>query len=751
VLDRRLRLESAAAVRSLVARVILAEVPREARVGSISLKPHQISAVARLCAALDQFNGALLCDDVGMGKTYVATAIAQRFTRCLIVAPAALLPMWRDALSATDTVADIVTFEALSRADIDHSHGRRAAEIRREGYDLIIVDEAHHVRSRTTNRYFSLASLVRGAQVLLLTATPIHNRRADLVALLSLFLGSRARTMTTAELGLCIVRRAHAQLDEASSIPEVAPMVHHQVTDDEKVVAELMNLPPPLPFRDGGLGGVLIGRGLVHQWASSEAALHEAIRRRIARAMALRASLEAGAYPSAKDLESWVYGEGTLQLGFPELLPVSHGDNASFLAAVTAHLEALQEFLSWFRPATALDARRAAIVAEIRSLHPGSKIVAFAQYSETVSTLFRRMVAGGRVAMLTSHGARVAGGAIARDEAIARFAPRASRAAPPPAAEAIDLLLTTDLLSEGVNLQDAGVVVHLDMPWTVARMEQRVGRVARMGSQHSRVHVHVLHPPRSAIRVLDTEAIVQRKWNVARTSVGISAPHPLAKTMSEDGVASESTPAKVERLRTILQSWMTADSAESDEMILAAIRASSCGFLAAIAMCGQSQLLVQLGGEITNDIDGQLQACLAVGDNELPADLVEAEKAVRAIESWCTRQRASAVAGVGGGAGTSSAIPRKQIISRIDLAIQTAPPHLRSVRSTTGARARLVATTQQCAAIEAELDALFHSDLPTDKWLEAVAALDSHRADSVRAAATAPGVRIRALLLMNAD
>ena len=46
------------------------------------------------------------------------------------------------------------------------------------------------------------------------------------------------------------------------------------------------------------------------------------------------------------------------------------------------------------------------------------------------------------------------------------------------------LLLTTDLASEGVNLQDASVVVHLDLPWTAARLEQRVGRVARLASAH---------------------------------------------------------------------------------------------------------------------------------------------------------------------------------------------------------------------------------------------------------------------------
>src|SRR5256885_896195 len=83
----RLRLESAAVVKATIARLILADPPSPGRVGSISLQPHQISAVARLRSALDQFNGALLCDDVGMGKTYVATAVAQQYSRCLVVAP----------------------------------------------------------------------------------------------------------------------------------------------------------------------------------------------------------------------------------------------------------------------------------------------------------------------------------------------------------------------------------------------------------------------------------------------------------------------------------------------------------------------------------------------------------------------------------------------------------------------------------------------------------------------------------------
>jgi hypothetical protein len=604
--------------------------------------------------------------------------------------------------------------------------------------------------------------------VLLLSATPIHNRRADLVALLSLFLGSRARSMTSSELGLCIVRREHAQLAGTLTIPTVLPATQHQLSDCQSVVDELMNLPPPLPVRDGGLGGVLIGRSLVHQWASSEAALREAVNRRIARATALCASLEAGTYPTARELETWTYGEGALQLGFPELLSAAILGHTELLEGVRAHLNALREFRARSPSASALDAERAEIMANVRSSHLGAKVVAFAQYSETVSMLFRRLVVSGRVAMLTSHGARVAGGALTRHEAIGRFAPLASHFPPPGPAERIDLLLTTDLLSEGVNLQDAEVVVHLDIPWTLARMEQRVGRVARMGSRHARVHVRVLHPPRSAAVALGSEMIVQRKWTIARSSVGTSAPDPLSEPIQAENVTAEnvtaarsrsslanasvsdalaeSIPVKTERLRSILQRWVTCDDVDGDELIVATVRSTQSGFVAGVLLDDRPHLLVGLEHEVSTDLDDQIAACLSASSNEIPTDASDAEGALRALQSWCTRESASAAAGI----GESSMVRRRQITNRIDLAIQTAPPHLRSSRSVVAAHARRVATTQQCAAVEHELDSLLHSDLPADQWLDAVAALESTNSEPRQTDHSTGSARIQALLLTRA-
>ena len=566
--------------------------------------------------------------------------------------------------------------------------------------------------------------------------------------------------MTSAELGMCVVRREHAQMEGTLPIPVVSPATNHHLSDDKALVEQVMDLPPPLPVRDGGLGGILIGRGLLHQWASSEAAFHEAVRRRIARATALTASLEAGQYPTARELETWTYGDGALQLGFPELLSTPVGNHAELLEVVRIHLDALQKLRVGLASATPHDAERAEIVAGIRRFHAGAKIVAFAQYSETVSMLFRRLAAAGRVAMLTSHGARVAGGLLTRREAIGRFAPHANHFPPPGPAEGIDLLLTTDLLSEGVNLQDSDVVVHLDIPWTVARMEQRVGRVARMGSHHTRVHVHVLRPPPSAAAALDNELIVQRKWVIAKSSVGTSAPNPLQGLARNEtagfpaGAQPESAPAKSERLRSMLQSWVTAGETNTDDCIVSTINGPYSGFVAAISLgdCGREsllssarpQLLVGIANRVSTDIDTQIEACENASGVEIPTDTAKCERAVRAIESWCTRERASAAAGV----GTSSTVRRAQITRRIDSAIQGALPHLRSARSTIAARARRVATTQQCEAVEQELDALLDSDLPPDEWLQAIAALDHLPGGGRKPNSPSGGVTIHAILLM---
>ena len=738
-MDAALRLESAAIVRARIAEVVLGSEQACARLGTITLKPHQQWAVTRAKVALEEFGGVLLCDDVGLGKTFVATAIARRFDHTLIVAPAALASMWRGALDTTQTTANFLSFERLSRANTSLVKDTR--------HDLVIVDEAHHARNPTTRRYRNLSKLARDARVLLLTATPVHNDTTDVIALLSLFLGSRARGLTANELARCIVRREQSELAQDIAIPEIVPARQRPTSDNPEIVRELMGLPPPLPVRDGGIGGTLIGRGLVHQWASSEAALREAVRRRLAKAVALSASLESGQYPTASELKTWIYGEGALQLGFPELLSSPVDDAPSLLTSVRAHAEALQDFHARHRTETSLDSERADILAEIRAAHPGARIVAFAQYAETVSMLYGQLSPAGGVAMLSARGGVVAGGKLTRDETLARFAPRALHVKPPQLSERIDLLLTTDLLSEGVNLQDAEVVVHLDVPWTAARMEQRVGRAARMGSLNPRVHVYLIRPPASATALLRSEILVQRKWRVAKRTVGSSAIAPFADT-GESGESSaklESVATKAERLHAILERWRRPrPGAEDFNAYVGSVRSRQAGFVAAVSVEGKPLLLASLSGCISANLDAQIEACMHSEGDELRTNPEDLSAAVDQIRAWLEHDLASSSAGV---AGSHSRV-RTRLLRRIDSAIQNAAPHLRATRSPVAARARSIATRQHGAALEAELGLLTHSSLPDHEWLEAVARLESARPPDEGAPAPTAAPTIHALLLM---
>jgi hypothetical protein len=262
--------------------------------------------------------------------------------------------------------------------------------------------------------------------------------------------------------------------------------------------------------------------------------------------------------------------------------------------------------------------------------------------------------------------------------------------------------------------------------------------------------------------------IVQRKWTLARGSVGTSAPDPLSEPIQAENVTAEnvtaarsrsslanasvsdalaeSIPVKTERLRSILQSWVTCDDVDGDELMVATVTSTQSGFVASILLDDRPHLLIGLEHEVSTDLDDQIAVCLSASSNEIPTDASDSERALRALQSWCRRESASAAAGIGG----SSMVRRRQITSRIDLAIQSAPPHLRSSRSVVAGRARRVATTQQCAAVEHELDSLLHSDLPADQWLDAVAALESTNSEPRQTDHSTGSARIQALLLTRA-
>jgi hypothetical protein len=336
--------------------------------------------------------------------------------------------------------------------------------------------------------------------------------------------------------------------------------------------------------------------------------------------------------------------------------------------------------------------------------------------------------------MLTARGGVVSGGKLTRDETLARFAPRALRVKTRPPCERIDLLLATDLLSEGVNLQDADVVVHLDLPWTAARMAQRVGRVARLGSMHPQVHVHLLRPPASAAALLGSEFIVQNKWRAAKRTIGSSASAPFADLRKGEASSSalESVPAKTERLRGILERWRNSEpttecvaDSESPVTSVASVRAPGSGFVGAVTVDEKPVLLVSTSNRISIDIESQIATCLLCEGYPVETDEENYRRAVNQIHAWFDYELAAASAGVGG----SRSHVQRQLLNRIDTTIERAPPHVRISRSRIAARARKIATGEHGAALEADLDLLARSPLPDHEWLIAVAALESRHTE----------------------
>ncbi|MDQ3698156.1 MAG: DEAD/DEAH box helicase, partial [Gemmatimonadota bacterium] len=723
-----------------------------AELGSITLLPHQREAVTRLRCVIADHGGALLADEVGLGKTYVALALAREASNPLVVAPAALRPMWQEALHAAEIAAPIVTYEALSRGD--------AA---RTGHDFLVLDEAHHARTPATNRYRRLSALAARARVLLVTATPVHNRRGDLAALLALFLGERAWLIDDTELARCVVRREHRDVRRPPVLPRAALPQSLRVADDEETMRRLLLLPPPLPPRDGGDGGVLLTWSLVRQWASSRGALTGALSRRLARAAALGSALEQGRYPARAELSAWCCADNAVQLAFPELLAPAEPNADALLAVVRAHERAVRVLLDWVERQPNVDLERAARLRELRALHAGERMVAFTQYGDTADALFRLLRHDPGIATLSGRGARVASGPLSRLETLRRFAPSAAGAAEPREADRIDLLLTTDLLSEGVDLRDASVVVHLDLPWTVARIEQRVGRSRRLGARHQQVAVYALAPPASAEAVLELERRLHEKLRAASRSIGIAGAILPSLARPPDG--EPTSPVRAEELiRAELEAWVeqtpSADGAPATgrdplpagRIAVAAVRApmgAGVGALVVVRDGGCFRLLAVVGDDVSREPATVLEAVRGAAGGDAGENDDRAAGTIDLVSRWLDHERAADDAGIPLALGSNL---RRRALRRIAAITARAPLHRRPLLSALAAEARLVAATTYGVGAERVLAELAVAAMPDEAWLRAVNAFGEVHRPVTRPRRAAPtAADIAAVLLLELD
>jgi hypothetical protein len=156
----------------------------------------------------------------------------------------------------------------------------------------------------------------------------------------------------------------------------------------------------------------------------------------------------------------------------------------------------------------------------------GERVLVFTEYRDTARALWHALADRFRVGRIDGGGAWLGRTPAGRRLVVERFAPRANGLRSHPGREEIRVLVATDVLAEGLNLQDARYVVSYDLPWNPVRLLQRIGRVDRAGSHHEEV-VPILFTPTTRLDLrLGLTRRLESKLRSIRATVG--AEHTVA-------------------------------------------------------------------------------------------------------------------------------------------------------------------------------------------------------------------------------
>jgi len=176
-------------------------------------------------------------------------------------------------------------------------------------------------------------------------------------------------------------------------------------------------------------------------------------------------------------------------------------------------LEGMLERFDPVHPAT--DSKFQKILEITNQRHPDEKFIIFTEYADTANYLGRalaeRNIAGG-VGQVT--------GSSENPLATAkRFSPKSNNAVVEPVDE-LRVLVSTDVLSEGMNLQDARIIINYDLPWAIIKLIQRAGRVDRIGQEADEVIIYSVLPFEGVNQVIKLQERLQERLRQAAEVVG---------------------------------------------------------------------------------------------------------------------------------------------------------------------------------------------------------------------------------------
>ena len=421
---------------------------------------HQIQTAIR---ALHQMRGrALLADEVGLGKTIEAGIITKELIQrglvhtVLVLTPASLTEQWREELTnkfhEEFTVMDKPSqWEEVREAtegrwivSLDRAKLKQHSEaILARDYDLLIVDEAHKLKNRSTLAW-KFVNQIRKRYVLMLTATPVQNDLMELYSLITI--------LAPGQLGTVRAFRHHF-LDGADERRPKNTASLRRLLNDVMIRNRRSKVDISFPKRRAAIYHLTLSEAEWQLYAD----VTDYIRRRFQDAdsnkylrltlLTLQRELSSSPQAVAATLRKMV-------------VDPAHGDNAR---------EELRRFLELAESIPI--GRKLSAVREILHKFPG-KFLIFTEYRETLDAITRQLTEW-EISVAGFHG----GLDIRQKEA----AVKAFRGDEEDGDPGVRVLVSTESGAEGRNLQFCHQLINFDLPWNPMRVEQRIGRLHRLG------------------------------------------------------------------------------------------------------------------------------------------------------------------------------------------------------------------------------------------------------------------------------
>ena len=411
---------------------------------------HQIETVRKV---LKQFRGrVLLADEVGLGKTIEAGMVLKEYAlrgmaeQVLVLTPASLVGQWREELETKFGMACSTTHDVLFREDaaafwqqpriIASIAAVRRQEhadcLRARHFDLVIVDEAHHLRDRAS-RSWQLVDALNKRFLLLLSATPVQNDLVELYNLLTLLKPGIFKTLTEFRAAYMTPGKPRQPVN-AERLREL--MRGAMVRNTRAVVAL------KLPRRHATTIRV--------EGSPAERAAYADL------AAAVRRLAGAG-------------GPGRNRLALQHLLAAAGSSPTAAAAALERFAARRPDDPVWRElaarwAAIGAGAKEAALI-ELLQRNEAERKLVFVHSRETLARLSALLTQAG-IPFAQFHGSLSGPD---KDAAIADFGER------------VPVLLCTESGGEGRNIQFCNTLINFDLPWNPMAIEQRIGRIDRIG------------------------------------------------------------------------------------------------------------------------------------------------------------------------------------------------------------------------------------------------------------------------------